>query len=104
MADDSGVKQRAAEQRKEFQEKHGYPAVSIPEMWVGQNVTMHILGGRGSEHQLGSVKASGTLEAVREDGLVISNEERAIFIPRSAVLQMELQDPSRRGGRVRLAR
>ncbi len=93
VADESAVKQRAAEQRQQFQEKHGYPAVSVPEMWVGHDVSMSILGGRGRDHHLGSLKVTGVLEAVREDGFVISNDEGPSFISRSAVLQMELNEP-----------
>jgi hypothetical protein len=37
VADESGVTQRAAEQRRQFQETHGYPVVSVLEMWVGHN-------------------------------------------------------------------
>jgi hypothetical protein len=93
VADESAVKQRAAEQRQQFQEKHGYPAVSVPEMWVGQDVTMSILGARDGDHHLGSVRVKGVLEAVREDGFVISNDEGTSFVPRSAVLRMELDEP-----------
>lgn len=93
MGDDSAVKQRAAEQRQQFQEKHGYPAVSVPEMWVGQNVKMSILGSRGRDHHLGSLKVKGVLEAVREDGFVISNDDGPSFVSRSAVLRMELDEP-----------
>ena len=93
VADESAVKQRAAEQRQRFQDKHGYPAVSVPEMWVGQDVTMSILGSRGGDHHLGSVKVTGVLEAVREDGFVISNDDGPSFVSRSAVLRMELDEP-----------
>jgi hypothetical protein len=40
------------------------------------------------------------LEAVREDGFVISTGERTVFIPAAAVLQMELYDPDRRDSTV----
>jgi hypothetical protein len=93
VADESVVKQRAAEQRQRFQEKHGYPAVSVPEMWVGYGVSMSVLGGRGRDHLLGPVKVVGVLEAVREDGFVISNDDGPSFVSRSAVLQMELDEP-----------
>ncbi len=93
VADESAVKQRAAEQRQRFQDKHGYPAVSVPEMWVGQDVTMSILGGRGGDHYLGSVKVTGVLEALREDGVVISNDDGPSFRSRSVVLRMELDEP-----------
>lgn len=93
MVDRSAVKQRAAEQRRQFQEKHGYPAVSVPEMWVGCGISMSILGGRGRDHHLGSLKVTGVLEAVREDGFVISNQDGPSFVSRSAVLQMELDEP-----------
>jgi hypothetical protein len=54
---------------------------------------MRILGGRSTHHQLGSVKARGMLEALREDGFVIPNDEGPAFIPRSAVLRMEQHEP-----------
>jgi hypothetical protein len=93
VVDESAVKQRAAEQRQRFRDKHGYPAVSVPEMWVGQDVTMSILGGRGGDHYLGSVKVTGVLEALREDGVVISNDDGPSFMSRSVVLRMELDEP-----------
>ncbi len=93
MADESAAKQRAAEQRQQFQEKHGYPAVSVPEVWVRYGVSTSILGGRGRDHHLGSLKVGGVLEAVREDGFVVSNDDGPSFIPRSAVLQLEPNEP-----------
>lgn len=90
MNDVSNLKQRADEQRKAFKETHGYPAHLIPDIWVGQNVAMNTLGG-GS-----LVLANGTLEAVTPEGFVLSNElGRIVFIPREAVVQMELYDPNR---------
>ncbi len=42
------------------------------------------------------VLANGTLEAVTPEGFVLSNElGRIVFIPREAVVQMELYDPNR---------
>jgi hypothetical protein len=46
--------------------------------------------------------ASGMLEAIRDDGFVISVEDRVVFIPRSAVLQMELYETSELGSTLRL--
>ena len=90
MNEVSNLKQRADEQRKAFKEAHGYPAHLIPDIWVGQNVAMNTLGG-GS-----LVLANGTLEAVTPEGFVLSNElGRIVFIPREAVVQMELYDPNR---------
>ena len=100
MSDDNDTKRQAAEQRKRFHEAHGYPAVTIPDGWVGQNVTMNIVGGRSTDHQLAPEKSSGMLEAVTEDGFVISTGERTIFILAAAVLQMELYDPNRRDSTV----
>jgi hypothetical protein len=41
------------------------------------------------------VLANGTLEAVTPEGFVLSNElGRIVFIPREAVVQMELYDPN----------
>jgi hypothetical protein len=86
----SNLKQRVDEQRKAFKEAHGYPAHLIPDIWVGQNVAMNTLGG-GS-----LVLANGRLEAVTPEGFVLSNElGRIVFIPREAVVQMELYDPNR---------
>ena len=90
MNEVSNLKQRADEQRKAFKEAHGYPAHLIPDIWVGQNVAMNTLGG-GS-----LVLANGTLEAVTPEGFVLSNElGRIVFIPREAVVQLELYDPNR---------
>ena len=52
-------------------------------------VALNMLGGRGA--------VSGMLEAIRDDGFVISVEDRVVFIPKSAVLQMELYEASERG-------
>jgi hypothetical protein len=37
------------------------------------------------------------LEAIRDDGFVVSVEDRVVFVPKSAVLQMELYETSERG-------
>ncbi len=89
MSEQSALKQQADEQRKAFKEAHGYPAHLIPDIWVGQNVAMNTLGG-------GSLTlANGTLETVTPEGFVLSNElGRVVFIPRQAVVQMELYDPT----------
>ncbi len=89
MTEQSALKQQADEQRKAFKEAHGYPAHLIPDIWVGQNVAMNTLGG-------GSLTlANGTLETVTPEGFVLSNElGRVVFIPRQAVVQMELYDPT----------
>jgi len=44
------------------------------------------------------------LEAIRDDGFVLSVEDRVIFIPRESVLQMELYETRGRGSRLRLER
>jgi hypothetical protein len=61
-----------------------------------------MLGGSGGGGQLAPTNASGMLEAIRDDGFVISVEDRVVFIPRSAVLQMELYESSERGSTLRL--
>ena len=45
VGDNSAVKQRAAERRRQLQEYPGYPAVCVPEMWIGQDVATDRLGG-----------------------------------------------------------
>ena len=72
MTDSKDVKRLAAEQRQAFQDRHGYPAVIIPDIWIGQTVSMNVLGSGGKDTQLGPVKASGMLEAVRDDGFILS--------------------------------
>ena len=94
MAEENKHKQRANQQREAFKEAHGYPAQLVPDVWVGQAVALNMLGGHGTE--IASTRAGGILEAVREDGFVLSSEERVVFIPRSAVLQMELHETRRR--------
>jgi hypothetical protein len=91
------VKRRATDQRQAFQDRYGYPAVVIPDTWIGQTVSMIVLGSGGKDNQLGPVKASGMLEAVRDDSFILSVEDRVVFIPRKAVLRMELVDSNRRG-------
>jgi hypothetical protein len=90
------LKRQAAEQRKAFKERNGYPAHLIPDLWVGQAVAMNTLSsGSGSP-----VPASGTLEAATPNGFVLSNPSgRIVFIPREAVVQMELYEGSALAGR-----
>ena len=97
MTNSKDVKRRAADQRQAFQDRHGYPAVVIPDIWIGQTVSMNVLGSGGKDNQLGPVKASGMLEAVRNDSFILSVEDRVVFIPREAGLRMELVDFNRRG-------
>jgi hypothetical protein len=49
-------------------------------------------------------RASGMLEAISLDGVVLSVEDRVVFIPRESVLQMELYETRGRGSRLRLER
>ncbi len=97
MTNSKDVKRRAADQRQAFQDSRVYPAVVIPDIWMGQTVSMNVLGSGGKDNQLGPVKASGMLEAVRDDGFILSVVDRVVFIPREAVLRMELVDSNRRG-------
>ncbi len=97
MTNSKDVKRRAADQRQAFQDSRVYPAVVIPDIWIGQTVSMNVLGSGGKDNQLGPVKASGMLEAVRDDGFILSVVDRVVFIPREAVLRMELVDSNRRG-------
>jgi len=66
------VKRLAAEQHQAFQDRYGYLDVIIPDIWIGQTVSMNVLGSGGKDTQLGPVKASGMLEAVRDDGFILS--------------------------------
>jgi hypothetical protein len=52
-----------------------------------------MLGGRGGDRQLAPTRASGMLEAISLDGVVLSVEDRVVFIPRESILQMELYNP-----------
>jgi hypothetical protein len=94
MAEENEFEPRANQQREAFKEAHGYPAQLVPDIWIGQAVALNMLGGRGTE--IAPTRAGGILEAVREDGFVLSSEERVVFIPRSAVLQMELHETRKR--------
>ena len=104
MPDANELKLLASRQEQAFHEKFGYPAQEIPDLWVGKLVAINMLGGRDADLQLAPTNASGMLEAIREDGFVISVEDRVVFIPRSAVLQMELYETRGRGSRLRLER
>ena len=90
MPDADELKLLASRQEQRFHEKFGYPAREVPRIWVGQHVEVNMLGGRGGDHQLAPTRASGMLEAVSLDGVVLSVEDRVVFIPRESVLQMEL--------------
>ena len=104
MADANELRQRATEQQQAFEEKFGYPAGEVPGIWVGQYVSVNILGGRGRDRQLAPTRASGMLEAISLDGVVLSVQDRVVFIPRESVLQMELYETRRRGSTLRLER
>ena len=97
MPDVNELKLLASRQEQAFHEKFGYPSREVPDICVGQNVAVNMLGARGADRQLAPTRASGMLEAIRDDGFVISVEDRVVFIPRSAVLQMELYEASERG-------
>ncbi len=101
MPDANEFELLASRQEQAFHEKFGYLAREAPEMWVGQLVAVNMLGGR-ADFQLAPTYAGGMLEAIRDDGFVISAEERVVFIPRSAVLQIELYETSELGSRPRL--
>jgi hypothetical protein len=102
VPDANELKLLASRHEQAFHEKFGYPSREVPGIWVGQNVAVNMLGGRGADRQLAPTRASGMLEAIRDDGFVISVEDRVVFIPRSAVLQMELHETRGRGRRLRL--
>ena len=102
MTDASELRQQSTEQERAFQEKFGYLASDVPGIWVGQYVAVNMLGGRGRDRQLAPTRASGMLEAISLDGVVLSVEDRVVFIPRESVLQMELYETRGRGSTLRL--
>jgi hypothetical protein len=102
VTDAGEVRQQATQQNQAFQERFGYLASEVPGIWVGQYVALNMLGGRGGDRQLAPTRASGMLEAVSLDGVVLSVEDRVLFIPRESVLQMELYETRGRGSRLRL--
>jgi hypothetical protein len=102
VPDANELKLLASRQEQAFQEKFGYLARDVPDLWVGKLVALNMLGGRGGDRQLAPTNASGMLEAIRDDGFVISVEDRIVFIPRESVLQMELFETSELGSRPRL--
>jgi hypothetical protein len=104
VTDVNELRQQATEQKQAFEEKFGYPASEVPGIWVGQHVAVNMLGGRGGDRQLAPTRASGMLEAISLDGVVLSVEDRVVFIPRESVLQMELYETRGRGSRLRLER
>ena len=102
MTDASELRQQATKQERVFQEKFGYLASDVPGIWVGQYVAVNMLGGRGRDRQLAPTRASGMLEAISLDGVVLSVEDRVVFIPRESVLQMELYETRGRHSTLRL--
>jgi hypothetical protein len=104
VTDANELRQQATEQERAFQEKFGYPPSEVPGIWVGQYVAVNMLGGRGRDRQLAPTRASGMLEAISLDGVVLSVEDRVVFIPRESVLQIELYETRGRGSRLRLER
>jgi hypothetical protein len=101
VPDANELKLLGSRQERAFHEKYGYLARDVPDLWVGKLVALNMIGGR-ADLQLAPTNASGMLEAIRDDGFVISVEDRVVFIPRSAVLQMELYETSELGSRPRL--
>jgi hypothetical protein len=101
VPDANELKMLGSRQERAFHEKYGYLARDVPDLWVGKLVAVNMLGGR-ADLQLAPTYVGGMLEAIRDDGFVISVEERVVFIPRSAVLQMELYETSELGSRPRL--
>jgi hypothetical protein len=101
VPDANEFKLLASRQEQAFHEKFGFLAREVPDVWVGQLVALNMLGGR-ADFQLAPTYAGGMLEAIRYDGFVISVEDRVVFIPRSAVLQMELYETSELGSRPKL--
>ena len=97
VADANELKLLASRQEQAFHEKFGYPASDVPGIWVGQNVAVNMLGGRGGDRQLAPTRASGMLEAIRYDGCILSPEDRVVFLPREVALRLELVDSDRRG-------
>jgi len=69
VTDANELRQRATQQKQAFEEKFGYPAGEVPGIWVGQQVTVNMLGGRGGDRQLAPTTASGMLEAISLDGV-----------------------------------
>jgi hypothetical protein len=104
VTDAGELRQQATQQKQAFQEKFGYPASEVPSIWVGQYVAVNMLGGRGGDRQLAPTRASGMLEAISLDGVVLSVEDRVVFIPRESVLQMELYETRGRGSGLRFER
>jgi hypothetical protein len=104
VTDAGELRQQATEQKQAFQVKFGYPASEVPGIWVGQYVALNMIGGRGGDRQLAPTRTSGMLEAISLDGVVLSAEDRVVFIPRESVLQMELYEARGRGSRLRLER
>ena len=96
VADGDELERRVAEQRRAFKEKHGHSAKLVPHVWIGQVVELHLVSGGGAENLLGVTKKSGILEAVLRYGYVLLVEDRVVFVPSEAVVQMELYDPNRR--------
>jgi hypothetical protein len=95
-------RRQATAQSQAFHAKLGYPAREVPDIWVGQNVALNMLGGRGTEHLLGPTTASGMLEAISPEGYVLSVEDRVVFIPRESILQQEPYNPDQHGGVARI--
>jgi hypothetical protein len=102
VSDASELRQQSTEQERAFQERFGYLASDVPGIWVGQYVAVNMLGGRGRDRQLAPTRASGMLEAISLDGVVLSVEDRVVFIPRESVLQVELYETRGRGSTLRL--
>jgi hypothetical protein len=102
VTDANELRQQATEQEQAFQEKFGYPAGEVPGIWVGQYVAVNILGGRGGDRQLAPTRASGMLEAISLDGVVLSVEDRVVFIPRGPRLLLRGDEDVTGGRAVRL--
>ena len=52
MPDANELKLLASRQEQAFHEKFGYPSREVPDLWVGKNVALNMLGGRGAARNL----------------------------------------------------
>jgi hypothetical protein len=92
------IRRARMEFEKQFRDRHGYMPAAVPETWVGARVALNVLTGV-TGGQLGVAPSSGFLSGINDDGYVISNEGgKVVFLPKQAVMHIELYDEGSHGG------
>jgi hypothetical protein len=104
VPDANELKLLASRQEQAFHEKFGYPASEVPGIWVGQNVAVNMLGGRGRDRQLAPTQGERHAGSNKPRRRRPFSRGQSRLYTRESILQMELYETRGRGSRLRLER